>query len=110
MKKISGFSLVFCKKIKRRSKSYSHTHVIFDEYKLYSFKKKTRAKRATNSPADLNFHVNDNMSLAALSLKDLLFSTRSKQSVTKYLADGLLASFSTPLNVTCSWYSLRCAT
>ena len=62
------------KKIERRSKNYTQNRVTFDTYKLNSLKNKTQGKRATNSPTDLNYHVNDNMSIAALSLKDLLSS------------------------------------
>ena len=100
MKTMTDFSAVFCKKIERRSKDCTETRVIFDEYLVNSLKNKTRAKRATSlQTADLNYHVNENMSLAAISLKDLLSSTRTKQSLTKYLADALLKSFPRPLIV-----------
>ena len=67
MKNLSDFSLVFCKKIERCSKSYSHTRVPFDEYKLYLLKKKAGAKRATNSQANLNYYSMMQIQLYVLS-------------------------------------------
>ena len=104
MKKMSDLSEVFIKKIERRSKDYSETHVIFDEYLQNLLKAKTRAKRATCSQtANLNYHINDNMSLVAVSIKDILSSTRTKETLTKYLADMLLKRFSRPLIVVFSY-------
>ena len=61
---------------------------------------KTRSKRATsNQAAAMNHHVHENMSLASISLKDLLSSSKTKQGLTKYLADCLLIDFSGPLIV-----------
>ena len=104
MKEMSDISEVFIKKIERRSKDYSETRVIFDEYLLNSLKAKTRAKRATCSlTANLNYHINDTMSLVAVSIKDILSSTRTKETLTKYLADMLLKRFSRPLIVVFSY-------
>jgi len=100
MKKMSDLSEVFIKKIEERSKDYTETRIIFDEYLLNSLKSKTRAKRATcTQTAELNFHINGNMSLAAVSLKDILSSTRTKRNLTEYLAEMLLKRFSRPLIV-----------
>ena len=100
MKKMSDLRTVFCKKIDRRSKGYTEVRVIFDQYLLNSLKEKTRAKRASNlQSALLNYHVNENMTLASVSMKDLLSSSQTKQSLTEFLADGLLASFSGSLIV-----------
>ena len=100
MKKMSDLRTVFCKKIDRRSKGYTQVRVIFDQYLLNSLKEKTRAKRASNlQSALLNYHVNENMTLASASMKDLLSSSQTKRSLTEFLADGLLANFSGSLIV-----------
>ena len=80
MKKMIDFSDVFCKKIARRAKQYTETRVVFDEYRVNSLKEKTRAQRATSKKAstEINYRVNDHMSLASVSLKDLLSSTKTK--------------------------------
>ena len=67
---------------------------------LNSLKEITRAKRATSSTtAELNYYVNENMSLASISMKNLLSSTRTKQGMTQFLADGLLDRFTGSLIV-----------
>ena len=92
MKKMSDLLLVFCKKIENRAKGYSETRVVFDEYYDASLKAKTRAKRAKAKKAtiEISYRMNDHMSLSYVTLKDLLTSTKTKRSLTKYLADGLL--------------------
>ena len=97
MKKMSDFRDVFCTKIQRRSKKYTETRVVFDEYLDNSLKEQTRAKRATTknkkSVVQMNYRVNENMSLASVSLKELISSTKNKRSLTSFLADGLLDAF-----------------
>ena len=47
----------------------------------------------------MDYHVHENMSLASLSLKELLSSTKTKEGLTKYLADCLLTDVTGPLVV-----------
>ena len=97
MKKMSDFRLVFCKKIQRRAKNYSETRVVFNEYLDQSLKENTRVKRAKGkgkkTVVQMHYQINENMSLAAVQLKELLSSTKTKRSLTKFLADGLLSQF-----------------
>ena len=84
----------------KRTLDYFLKPVIFDQYLLNSLKEKTRAKRASNlQSALLNYHVNKNMTIASVSMKDILSSSQTKQSLTEFLADGLLANFSGSLIV-----------
>ena len=97
MKKMSDFRLVFCKKIQRRAKNYSDSRVLLDEYLDQSLKENTRVKRAKDkgkkAVVQMHYQINENMSLAAVPLKELLSSTKTKRSLTKFLADGLLSQF-----------------
>ena len=84
MKKMSDFCKVFCKKIQRLAKHYDEARVVFDEYFDNSLKEKTRAKRAapkkgkgTKRPkVQINYRVNENMSLVGVTLKEMLGSTK----------------------------------
>ena len=105
MKKMSDFRDVFIKKVQRRAKGYSETRVLFDEYLDNSLKENTRVKRAEaknktkNQPIEINYRINENRSLAAVSLKSLLTSTKTKRNLTEFLAEGLLQHFTGPIVV-----------
>ena len=76
MKKMSDFRDIFIKKIQRRAKGYTETRVVFDECLENSLKENTRTKRADaknkKKTIEMNYRINENMSLAAVSLKNLL--------------------------------------
>ncbi len=79
MKKMSDFRDVFIKKIQRRANGYTETRVVFDEYFDNSLKENTRAKRASDGKEkkkmvpNINYRINENMTLASVSLKSLNF-------------------------------------
>ena len=81
------------------------TRVVFDEYLDNSFKENTRVKTASDGKEkkkmvpNINYRINENMTLASVSLKSLLTSTKTKRNLTKFLADGLLQRFYSPLMV-----------
>ena len=94
IKKMKGFRETFLKKIGKRTEEYNEVNVIFDEYIENSLKYKTRATRVTcKAAAEVHYRINDNMSLASIILKNFPSSTKTKQSLTAYLADDLLKHF-----------------
>ena len=93
MKKMLDFRDVLIKKVQRKAKGYTETRVLFDEYQENSLKEHTRAKRADaknkkkSQPIEITYRINENMSLAAISLKDLLTSMKTKRNLTVFLAE-----------------------
>ena len=95
MKRMLDFRDAFVKRIRQMSNSYQETCVIFDQYLENSLKSKTRAKRAVSEVAASNhFIIHDDMVVAKISLKELLSSNKTKESLAEYLAQALLDEFS----------------
>ena len=69
---------------------YDEARVPFDHYIEGSLKAKTRAKRATSAAS---YEVHDEMSITTISLKDLLYSCKTKSGLCELLAQALLKHF-----------------
>ena len=69
--------------------SFNEGRIIFDRYLDQSLKNKTRQKRAVIST---EYEVHPEIKLS-LSLKELLSSSKTKSSLTAYIAESLLAHF-----------------
>ena len=67
---------------------YKETRIVFDEFIVN--------KKAFT---EIIFRVNDHMSLASVSMKDLLSSTKTNQGLTKYITDNMLKYFQGRHNV-----------
>ena len=80
----------FIKRIERMVSGFDEGRVVFDRYLESSLKNKTRRKRSTTS---VEFQIHPEMRLA-MSIKDLLSSSKSKSMLVSSFASGLLARFS----------------
>ena len=92
--KLSDLQEAFIKRIEFMMVGYSEGHVVFDRYQDQSLKSKTRQKRATTST---EYKVHSQMKLA-MSLKELLSSSKTKSSLTAIFAEALLQHFSSKNN------------
>ena len=90
--KVCHLKTAFIKRIKHLMIGYSEGRVLFDRYLDISLKNKTRAKRAQNISV-IEFDIHDEMSIAKLSLKELLSSSKTKSQLTEFFAKALLGSF-----------------
>jgi hypothetical protein len=95
MQKLIHLKNAFINKIRYKASGFSEVRVLFDQYLNDSLKVKTREKRAVASAAQVGpgHDVHDEMSIATISLKDLLASNETKKGLTEYLGKGLLAAF-----------------
>ena len=88
MCKLSDLKEAFIKRIE--GERYNEGRVVFDQYLDVSLKNKTRQKRSVTST---EFEIHPGMTLA-MSLKELLSSTKTKRSLTTMFALGLLEYYS----------------
>ena len=88
--KLSDLQEAFVKRIAFMMIGYSEGRVVFYRYQDQSLKNKTCQKRAATST---EFQVHSQMKLT-MSLKELLFSSKTKSSLTAMFAEALLQHFS----------------
>lgn len=85
----------FIKQIELLVSSYLEARLVFDNYLDQSLKNKSRQKQAVSS---IEFEINIQMKLT-LSMKDMLYSTRSKQCLTKMFVQALLEKSGSSLSL-----------
>ena len=86
----------FVRRIENMLNGFNEGRIILDRYLDQSLKNKTRQKRAVTST---EYEIHPEMKLS-MSLKELLFSSKTKSSLTAYLAQSLLTYFHN--SATCS--------
>ena len=73
-------------------KGYTEGRIIFERYLKVSLKNKTRAKSAANL-SSIQFIVHEEMSIAKVTMKELLASAKTKSQLTELFAKALLEAF-----------------
>lgn len=96
MRTLADLRETFVRRIENMLHGFNEGRIIFDRYLDQSLKNKTRQKRAVTST---EFEIHPEMKLS-MSLKELLSSSKTKSSLTAYLAQGLLEHFQN--SATCS--------
>jgi hypothetical protein len=81
---------LFVTKIRSMAANYNEVRVLFDRYLDVSLKHMTRTKRVSKTPV-VHYHVTD--STPVRNMKTFLAHVRTKDEVTCYLAEKLLAAF-----------------
>ena len=89
---------------KARRVKYTELRTLFDEYRPFSLKSKTRQKRSQRSKSefineDVGFEFHDEMNIKKTSIADILATSTSKKQLTVYLAHGLLEEYEGNLGV-----------
>ena len=91
-------------KLKAKGRNHSEIYVAFDEWReKESLKYQCRTNRALGQPSisdkDEGYDMHDGMSLKQISMADLISTSRRKTQLAKYLANGLLETYSGNLAV-----------
>ena len=96
MRTLADLKEAFVRRIENMLTGFNEGRIIFDLYLEQSMKYKTRQKRGVTST---EYEVHPEMKLS-MPLKELLSSSKTKSSLTAYLAESLLAHFHN--SATCS--------